>query len=331
MILAEKIMQLRKKNGWSQEDLAEQLNVSRQSVSKWESAQSIPDLNKILAMSRLFDVSTDYLLKDDAEEEINEPLMDSIPINSDACFVSMEEANRFLNAKEITAPRIAIGTSLCILSPIPLMFLGALTEVTNENGRALWITENVAGGLGLILLAVVIAAAIALFLSCRSYTADFDYLDKEPIETAYGVTGMVQELKADYRDTYNRNNLIAACMYILSILPFFGALLFAEQFGEEGIMMITGLCLMLAIIAVAVNRFVAVGIIWESYQKLLQEGDYSRIQKQNNKSVFHQTYWPMVTAIYLLISFTTGVWHLTWLIWLFASPVKNMVLSLMKK
>ncbi|MBQ8598537.1 MAG: helix-turn-helix transcriptional regulator [Oscillospiraceae bacterium] len=327
MILAEKIMQLRKKNGWSQEDLAEQLNVSRQSVSKWESAQSIPDLNKILAMSRLFDVSTDYLLKDDAEEEIKEPIMDSIPINSDARFVSIEEANRFLNAKEITAPRVAIGTSLCILSPIPLMFLGALTEITDKNGRSLWITENVAGGLGLILLAIMVAAAVALFLSCRSYTADFDYLDKEPIETAYGVTGMVQELKADYRDTYNRNNLIAACMGILSTLPFFGALLFEE----EGIMMITGLCLMLAIIAVAVNRFVAVGVIWESYQKLLQEGDYSRIRKQNNKSVFHQTYWPLVTAIYLLISFTTGAWHLTWLIWLIASPVKNMILSLMKK
>lgn len=76
MILAEKIMQLRKKNGWSQEELAEQLNVSRQSVSKWESAQSIPDLNKILAMSELFGVSTDYLLKDDAEEISTEPVME---------------------------------------------------------------------------------------------------------------------------------------------------------------------------------------------------------------------------------------------------------------
>ena len=48
MILAEKITKLRKQNGWSQEDLAMKLNVSRQSVSKWESAASIPDLDKIL-------------------------------------------------------------------------------------------------------------------------------------------------------------------------------------------------------------------------------------------------------------------------------------------
>ena len=68
MILAEKIVQLRKKNGWSQEELAAQLNVSRQAVSKWEGAQSVPDLDRILQMSALFGVTTDYLLKDELEE-----------------------------------------------------------------------------------------------------------------------------------------------------------------------------------------------------------------------------------------------------------------------
>ena len=69
MILADKIINLRKRERWSQEDLAERLNVSRQSVSKWESAQSIPELEKILQLSRLFCVSTDYLLKDEIEAE----------------------------------------------------------------------------------------------------------------------------------------------------------------------------------------------------------------------------------------------------------------------
>ena len=62
MILADKIMELRKRAGWSQEQLAERLGVSRQSVSKWESAQSIPDMSKILQLSGLFGVSTDYLV-----------------------------------------------------------------------------------------------------------------------------------------------------------------------------------------------------------------------------------------------------------------------------
>ena len=61
MILADKITDLRKKNGWSQEELANRLGVSRQAVSKWESAGAIPDLDKIIKMSDLFSVSTDYL------------------------------------------------------------------------------------------------------------------------------------------------------------------------------------------------------------------------------------------------------------------------------
>ena len=64
MILADKIIELRKKNGWSQEELAEMLGVSRQSVSKWEGAQSVPDMNRILKLSEVFGVSTDELLKD---------------------------------------------------------------------------------------------------------------------------------------------------------------------------------------------------------------------------------------------------------------------------
>ena len=62
MVLADKIIDLRKKNGWSQEELGEQLGVSRQAVSKWESMQTAPDTNKILAMAEIFGVSTDYLL-----------------------------------------------------------------------------------------------------------------------------------------------------------------------------------------------------------------------------------------------------------------------------
>jgi transcriptional regulator with XRE-family HTH domain len=69
MTLADKIMKLRKKNGFSQDELAERLNVSRQSVSKWESGTSMPDLNKIVMLSGIFGVSTDYLLKEEIEDE----------------------------------------------------------------------------------------------------------------------------------------------------------------------------------------------------------------------------------------------------------------------
>ena len=80
MTFSDKLIALRKKEGWSQEELAEKLNVTRQSVSKWEGAQSVPDIDKILQLSRLFGVTTDYLLKDDATEpEYTENDTSSLP------------------------------------------------------------------------------------------------------------------------------------------------------------------------------------------------------------------------------------------------------------
>lgn len=57
MLLAEKITELRKKQGWSQEELAQKLDISRQSVSKWESGGAMPDLDKIIKLSSIFGVS----------------------------------------------------------------------------------------------------------------------------------------------------------------------------------------------------------------------------------------------------------------------------------
>lgn len=67
MIFADKLIRLRKQAGLSQEELASEFNISRQSVSKWEQAQSIPDLDKIIQLSTFFNVSTDYLIKDEIE------------------------------------------------------------------------------------------------------------------------------------------------------------------------------------------------------------------------------------------------------------------------
>jgi transcriptional regulator with XRE-family HTH domain len=63
MNMADRIQYLRKNKGMSQEELADRVGVSRQAVSKWESEQSAPDLDRIIAMSELFGVTCDYILK----------------------------------------------------------------------------------------------------------------------------------------------------------------------------------------------------------------------------------------------------------------------------
>ena len=110
MILADKITEERKKNGWSQEELANQLGVSRQAVSKWESAGAVPDLQRILQMSELFCVSTDYLLKDEMKAE-NITYHESTESYAEPLKkVTMENANEFLDMKRNGSKVVANAT-----------------------------------------------------------------------------------------------------------------------------------------------------------------------------------------------------------------------------
>lgn len=73
MEFSQKLADLRRREGFSQEQLADRLGVTRQSVSKWEGGAAMPDIGKLISLSELFDVSVDYLVKDYLEEPTREP------------------------------------------------------------------------------------------------------------------------------------------------------------------------------------------------------------------------------------------------------------------
>ena len=74
MNLRKKLIALRKANGWSQEDFAEKMEISRQAISRWENGTALPDAQNILRISKLFHVTADYLLNDDYEDKTDTPL-----------------------------------------------------------------------------------------------------------------------------------------------------------------------------------------------------------------------------------------------------------------
>lgn len=320
MIFADKLIQLRKKSGWSQEELANQMNVTRQSVSKWEAAQSIPDLEKILKLSGLFGVSCDYLLKDEMEEMEQIGLtQESSPLRR----VSMEEASAFLSVKEMTAKSIAYATFLCMVSPICLLILGCASEMPGFP-----LSEDAAGGIGMIVLLIFVAIAVAIFIACGSKTAPYEFLEKEAFETEYGVSGMVKERKEQYRNTYTKSNVIGACLCILALVPLFGG---AVINADNDLFMTGMLSIMLVIAGMGVISFIRGGIVWTSYEKLLQEGDYSR-QKKESQSVsaaVSTVYWLIATAIYLAYSFVTRNWGYSWIVWVIAGVLYPAVVAIL--
>ena len=308
MILADKIIELRKKNGWSQEELAEKLGVSRQAVSKWEGAQSVPDIQRILEMSRLFGVSTDYLLKDDMDygsEAITESTAET---DSPLRRVDMETASAFLAFRRNWAPRIALAVFLCIISPVALIMLGALSEY-----GVLSISENAAGGIGLIILLLLVAGAVSIFIIYGIKNQPYEFLEKENIDTAYGVTGMVREYRERCAAACSTQIVLGVVLCILSVLPLFGALCVTEN----ELVITLCVCLLLVIVAVGVVFLVLAGMKRGAANMLLQEGDYSREEKKRNRltSTAAGVYWLLVTAGYLAWSFTTGGWNRTWIVW----------------
>lgn len=315
MILADKIARLRKKNGWSQEELAEKMNVSRQAVSKWESAQTVPDLEKILMLGNLFSVTTDYLLKDEMENE-EFSAGEEITVRR----LTLAEANEYLALRKTASVRMAAATFLCILSVIPLLILGAMAEIP-----AYGISENAASAAGLIVLFLFIAAAVAVFLSCSFKNAPYAFLDKEPFDTEYGVTGMVSERQRQYKNTHMRCNMIGTMLCILSPVPIFIGMAVGSDFA-----MILAVCATLFLAGIGAAIFVVTGLRWSSMQKILQSGDYSPAEKQRNKheEALSAAYWTLATAVYLAWSFTTGNWKDTWIVWPIAGVLFAAVLNL---
>lgn len=307
MILADKIINLRKKMLWSQEELADKLDVSRQSVSKWESSQSIPDMDKILKMSRLFGVSTDYLLKDELGETDEAPQVQEDD-NPALRHVSMEQASEYMEIRAKSAPKIALSTLLCVLGPMVLLFFIALSET------GLGLAENTAAGIGLSFLIILVAFGVIGFIKSSSASSEYEFLEKEAFETEYGVSGAVKKRKDEYKEQYTRTNTICTTLCILSVVPLFLSICF----DAADFVYIFDICFILLMVALASYGFVYASTIMGSYNRLLEEGDYTRNGKNKSPIMgsFSTIYWLTITAVFLFFQLAIpGTWENAWVIW----------------
>lgn len=332
MILADKIILLRKKNGWSQEQLAEQLGISRQSVSKWESGVSIPDLDKIIKISNLLGVSTDYLLKDELEEiEYTDGTEEGVDEQEKVKSISLEEANSFMEETERLAKHFGFAAFTCIISPICLILLGGFSEY-----GSMGISEDMAGGIGTSVLLVLIVLAVGSFIWNGMKISKYEYLETEMIALQYGIRGIVEKKKEDFEPKYRLCMVLGTALCILAVIP----LLIAGGFGAGEFVYVCLTGVLLFLIACGVFLFVWAGNIHGSYEKLLQEGDYTKEKKNVRKrtSCFPVIYWCIVTAIFLAISLPNKNWDATWIVWPIAGVlyaallgIVNLVLNVREK
>ncbi len=304
MILADKIIKLRKQLGWSQEELAEKMNVSRQSVSKWESANSIPDLNKVIILAEIFDVSTDFLLKDDIEvsgstNESKEPGI--IQIN-------LEQALQYVDSKMEVSSLITKGVMLCVCSVVPLFFFLALAETNKMN-----LTGNLAAAIGVVGILIMVSIGVSFFIRTNQYESDITPIEDEKFDLAYGVHSVFKDKLQKFRATYNLRLSIGIFLFIISFVPLMLASMF---FGGSDIILIM-LIVMLIIIAVGIYIVSPVSSKYDAYNNILKdhfiETEKSKRAKRAEKLAAF--YWPLLVAVYLGWSLWTMNWGVTWIIW----------------
>lgn len=235
-------------------------------MSKWEGAQSVPDMDKVVQMSRLFGVTTDFLLKDELSEEEPAPEGCNSPLHR----VTMAEASEYLALRRAAAPKIAFATMLCILSPICLILLAGMSDVPRFG-----ISEDAAAGVGLCVLLVMVAVGVAIFLACAAKAKPYEFLEKEPFETEYGVAGMVRERQKEHAPAYARLNITGTVLCILAAVPLFAAMCVSAS----DLFYIGAVCLLLVVVSVGCFAFVLGGVNHSAMQALLEEEDYTRENK----------------------------------------------------
>ena len=308
MILADKIIENRKKNGWSQEELADKLGVSRQSVSKWEGAQAVPDMKKIIQMAEVFGVSTDYLLRDDIEKASapDVPPVDN-GLADEVRSVSMEEASAFLEHNMKASTTVSTGVMLCILSPVALMILGGLSS----SGR-ISVSEDVAGMAGVVILLMIVAVAVGMFIITSLRGKGYEFLENTNIDTEYGVSGMAKERRASYAQTHSRLLVIGIMLCVMAAIPLL-ILLMMGYSNNSDLLPAVGVAVLLAMVAVGVKLIVLTCIRQDGYDKLLEEGDYTRLGKKAGR--YDGIYWAVALAVYLGWSFYNMQWQTTWIVW----------------
>ena len=344
-MIGEKIAELRKQNNMSQEELAEKLGISRQSVSKWESGQSLPDIEKLPVLSDLFHVSIDYLVKDntlpviqpaaaEAEEEkvpedeelryedsrvrderfrawvesVQKTFFSNTQTEDQGKYIlRKEEAEEYLALREQKANLVSDGTAECVASVVPVLFMVSVSEALP------FVREDAGVMLGVVGMFILIAHAVTKFMNASRIGKNYEFLDKTELLPEYEAEELIAERCPAMKEKSHTNLTIGVALCILSVTPI---LMGAALTAMTDALACLCVCAMFFMVAEAVRRFVKAGYMDGSVKRLMQEGEYSVSMKQ--KMSFETIYWTIITAVYVVYSTVTGTWGTSWLIWVLA-------------
>lgn len=303
MNLAEKIIKLRKQVGWSQEELAEQLDVSRQSVSKWESGNSVPDLKKIVKLASLFSVSTDDLLtaESDAMDTHYQPHTNAVKQ------INLQQALSYSDSKMVVSVLTIKGIILSLCSVIPLFLLLTITNIFPTI-----MSQKSASVLGLLGLLILVATAAYFLIKTTQYQDEHNVIEKQDFELRQEVRDAFNQRLRVFIPRYHRILVGGIFLCMVSFVPLVVVnSLFAA--AEWSLVMVS---LMFIMIAIGIALVVSATTQHNVYKMLLQRGIKDSSVVEQNKRILKLSvfYWALLSAIYLAWSLWSMDWAVTWIL-----------------
>lgn len=243
MNFSEKLFKLRKEKGFSQENLAEQLNTTRQAISKWENNQGFPETEKLLMLSNIFNVSLDYLLKDSPEEAIEV---------KDGYYVSREMAEGYLMQERKISKFVALGVGLIALSFLPYFLL--------EHDTSLYV------------FLIIIFAAIGLVIYVAAISTEktqYKILKQEPLIFDGKYLVELRERHEEIKKKHFLSTMIAGFCFVLGILPFG-----LEKKKIISVSLSSYYPAFIVLIAIGIYIFIRIMPILDAYKLLVENEDH---------------------------------------------------------
>lgn len=337
-MIGNRIAELRRQNGMSQEELADRLGISRQSVSKWESGQSQPEIEKLLQLSEVFHVSTDYLLKDDTMPEV----IDVTPVHEEAkeseeaeaetiykdpmddwketvrktfrtekndegyYILRAEETEGFLQAREEKGKLISRGVADCILSVVPVILTGTMADT-------FFITEDMIVPLGVGVMFAMIALGVTRFMKAGSVGKQYEFLNDTPFLPEYAIEDKIIAESQHLKESGRKDITTAVVLFIVSLIP---VIVFGAFSGDSSFVAGLGVAGMFLLVAEGVRRCIIGAFHIGTSKRLMQEEEFKVSTKRNLD--FKGLYWTLITAAYFIYSGVTRRWSSSWIIWVLA-------------
>lgn len=239
--------------------------------------------------------------------------------------ISMDEAKQYIHDSSRRAIMTALGVFLCITSPTGAILLDSLYGSDT---------------LGFIPLFCFIAIAVMLFIFPGITMQKWDFLEKEPCSIDFATTRYVQDQKEHYRTTYALLLTAGVALCIVSVIP---PAIF-DTLNSPFLLESFGAVLLFLLVAVGVFSIVLANLVNASYSKLLRLNDAETVsgnfvpaqheeEHYRNPAAkeFMSAYWPTITCLYLIWSFLTFDWHISWIIWPIAAVIHGLLKNLFEQ